>query len=422
MEFGWNTEQRARYATTLAGVRVAFPLDRERDERPFTREDWLRLGKLGVLGASLPERFGGGGLGALDTARVIEAVGEGCSSTGLVFAAAAHQFACARPLLDFAEPAVQKRLLPGICSGALIAGNAMTEADAGSDVSRLAVTATPTDGGYVLDGTKSFVSNGPVADVYVTYATTDAKAAHLGLTGFVVDRDAPGVVAGPPFEKTGLLGCPAGTVSFDGCFVPDSQVLGAPGLGSTVFQTSMAWERACLFALYLGVQQRLLDACTDHVRRRRQFQRRLSEFQAVSHRLAEMKLRLESGRLLLYRACWELDREVGGGDGEYGGDDREYGGDVRDDSREDDRDDSRGDDRHDQDEGPEDGALWAALSKLAVSEGVLETAMDAVRLFGARGYLREDGIEAALRDAVPGTLFSGTSDIQREIIARELGL
>ncbi len=223
------------------------------------------------------------------------------------------------------------------------------------------------------------MSNGPAADVYVTYATTDAKAAHLGLTGFVVDRDTPGVSAGPPFEKTGLLGCPAGTVSFEGCFVPASQVLGAPGLGSTVFQTSMAWERACLFALYLGVQQRLLDACTDHVRRRRQFQRRLSEFQAVSHRLAEMKLRLESGRLLLYRACWELDREDG-------------------------------------------GALWAALSKLAVSEGVLESSMDAVRLFGARGYLREDGIEAALRDAVPGTLFSGTSDIQREIIARELGL
>jgi alkylation response protein AidB-like acyl-CoA dehydrogenase len=161
--------------------------------------------------------------------------------------------------------------------------------------------------------------------------------------------------------------------------VPDDQVLGLPGQGGAVFQQSMTWERACLFALYVGVQDRLLDLCVRHARRRRQFGRRIAEFQSVSNRIVEMTLRLASARLLLYRACWEHDR------GEH-------------------------------------AVLSVALSKLAVSEGVVASALDAVHLFGGRGYLRDDGIEAVLRDALPSTIFSGTSDIQRQIVARELGL
>jgi alkylation response protein AidB-like acyl-CoA dehydrogenase len=156
-------------------------------------------------------------------------------------------------------------------------------------------------------------------------------------------------------------------------------VLGEPGQGGWIFQHSMGWERACLFAGFLGLADRLIDQAVEHARQRRQSGRSISRFQAVSHRIADMKLRTESARLLLYRACWEMDRG-----------------------------------------GP--AGLWVALSKLAVSEGVLTTALDAVRLFGGRGYLRGEGIEAALRDSVPSLIFSGTSDIQRDIISRELGL
>ncbi|WP_282700278.1 acyl-CoA dehydrogenase family protein [Streptomyces sp. CC219B] len=378
MDFAWTEEQRQAYDRTLAAVREAFPADSE-GTGYYDRDDWTQLGKLGLLGLSVPVEYGGGGLGAVDTALQVEALGRGCTRTGLVFGASAHLFACAMPMVDFASPALKARILPGMCRGELIAGNAMTEDEAGSDVSRLATVAERTDGGWILNGEKSFVTNGPAADVFTTYATTDPKAGYLGVTGFVVERSAKGVTIGEPFEKMGMSHVPAGRIRFEDCFVPDEQVLGEEGQGGFIFQHSMGWERCCLFAGFLGLADRLLDRAVEHVRTRKQSGRRISQFQAVSHRLADMKLRTESARLLLYRAAWEMDRG-----------------------------------------GP--ATLWIALSKLAVSEGVLTTAMDAVRLFGGRGYQRDEGIEAALRDAVPSVIFSGTSDIQRDIISRELGL
>ncbi|MTE21406.1 acyl-CoA dehydrogenase [Streptomyces sp. TRM43335] len=383
MEFDWSEEQRARYERTLTAVREAFPCADSRADPSFEahyeRADWLRLGRLGLLGLSVPVRYGGGGYGALETAHQIEALGRGLPGTGLVFGASAHLFACAMPVVDFGSEELRERVLPGMCSGELIAGNAMTEPEAGSDVSRLAVTARRAAGGWVLDGEKSFVSNGPAADLYVTYATTDPAAGHLGITGFVIDRTADGVFPGPPMAKMGLSQCPAGTLRLKDCFVPDERVLGEPGQGGAIFQHSMGWERACLFAGYLGLADRILEKCVEQVRERRQFGRRLASFQAVTHRIADMKLRLEAARLLLYRACWEMDRG-------------------------------------------RPATLSIALSKLAVSEAALAGALDAVRIFGGRGYLSTDRIEAALRDTVPSVIFSGTSDIQRELIARELGL
>lgn len=381
MEFGWSTEQQRAYDATSAAVREAFPPTSAKLTEFYSREEWKKLGELGLLGLSVPTRYGGGGHGALDTALRVEALGRGCAETGLVFGASAHLFACAMPIVDFGTDALRERVLPGICSGDLIAGNAMTEAEAGSDVSKLSVTADRVDGGWVLNGEKSFISNGPVSDLYTTYAVSDPKAGHLGVTGFVVERAMKGVVAGEPFEKMGLLQCPAGGLRLEDCFVPDENVLGEPGQGGYIFQHSMGWERACLFAGYVGLADRLIEQSVAHVRARRQFGKRLSEFQAVSHRIAEMKLRTESARLLLYRACWDMDQGFS-----------------------------------------PTLTLNVALSKLAVSEGVLACALDAVRLFGGRGYQRADRIEAALRDAVPSVIFSGTSDIQRELIARELGL
>lgn len=379
MEFDWTARQQADYDHALATARTAFPADPEAAGTHFTREEWHTLGTLGLLGAGVPAEFGGSGRGALETAHLYEAVGKGTSRTGLLFAAAAHLFGCAVPLAEFGADAVRKELLPALCDGRLVAANAMTEPEAGSDVSRLATTARKVTGGYLLDGVKSFVTNGPVADLCVTYATTDPSAKHLGLTAFAVDAGTPGLVRGKPFAKMGLTAAPAGTVEFHDCFVPEERVLGAPGLGGVVFQHSMGWERACLFALYLGLQDRLIEQVVAHARRRRQFGRRIAEFQSVSDRIVDMKLRLESGRLLLYRACWEMDRK---------------GTDV----------------------------LAVALSKLQVSEAAVASSLDAVQVFGGRGYLTGTGPEEALRDAVPATLFSGTSEMQRRLVAHELGL
>lgn len=394
MEFSWAADQQHRYDNTLLEVTRFFTqtpsaaeTDRHTDQVPgpvpepdgFSREAWRFLGDLGVLGACVPCEYGGQGLGALDTARVFEAVGRGCPDTGLAFAAAAHLLACLMPIVAFGSPALRERVLPGLCSGELVAGNAMTEAEAGSDTGSLRTTATRVPDGYLLNGTKTFVSNGPVADLLVVYATTDPEAGHWGTTGFVVEADGAGVVTGEPFAKLGLEGCQAGAIEFRDCLVPESAVVGEPGQGAAVFQHSMGWERACLFALYVGLQERLIDDCVTYARKRRQFGRRIAEFQSVSNRIVDMKIRLESARLLLYRTCWEMDQ--GGTSG-----------------------------------------LSAALSKLAVSEAALTTATDAVRTFGGRGFRKGFGIESALRDSVAATLFSGTSDIQRQLVAIELGL
>jgi alkylation response protein AidB-like acyl-CoA dehydrogenase len=379
MYLDWEPAQQKDYDELLAAVRAAFGALPAAPAGPFERDTWLRCGALGLLGLCLPVETGGGGLGALDTAHLVEAFGRGCPDTGLVFSAAAHLFACGVPVAAFASAPTRRRLLPGLCSGRLVAANAMTERDAGSDLSGLATRAVRNGGDWVLSGEKSWASNAPAADVIVTYAVTDPEAGFFGTTAFVLDRETPGVVVDGPFAKMGLASCPAGAVRFEDCRVPAGGVLGEVGQGGMVFQHSMGWERACLFAGYVGLMDRLLDRCVEHVRSRRQFGRRLADFQAVSHRLAEMKVRLEAARLLLYRACFRMDA----GRADIGD---------------------------------------AALSKLAVSEAAVRAGIDAIQLLGAPGYLAAEGVEAALRDAVPATLFSGTSEIQREMIARGLGL
>ncbi|RKN47511.1 acyl-CoA dehydrogenase family protein [Micromonospora endolithica] len=333
----------------------------------------------GVTGLCLPTGSGGAGLGALDTALGLEAFGRACPETGLTFAVAAHLLACAVPIRDHATDTVRERLLSGLAAGKIIAANAMSEDEAGSDVGALTVTARADGGAYVIDGEKSWASNAPIADLIVTYAVTDPRAGFLGVSAFAVPRDLPGVAVGEPLDKLGLAGCLAGRVRFDGCRVPREYLLGAEGQGSALFQHSMAWERACLFAIYVGLMDRQLAMCVRHAGRRRQFGRRIGEFQAVSHRIATMKQRLEGARLLLYRACWLLDRG-------------------------------------------RDHVEAAALSKVAVSEAVVANSLDAFQIFGSAGYLTGSGVAEQVRDSLPSSLFSGTNEIQRELIAKGLGL
>lgn len=226
---------------------------------------------------------------------------------------------------------------------------------------------------------KSYVTNGPEADVFLVYAATHPAHKFLGLSAFVVRAGTPGLRVGQPFEKMGLATSPISQLYLEACRVPAAARVGAEGRGSAVFQRSMNWERSCLFAAYLGLMDRLIDRCVAFARDRQQFGHPIGKNQAISHRIAEMKLRLESARLLLYRACWTLDRG-------------------------------------------QDPTLQVALAKLAVSEAAIQTSLDAIQIHGGIGFISEAGIERALRDAVPSTLFSGTSEIQRELIAKRLGL
>lgn len=375
MDFGWSSEQQEAHRRIVTET-AAWP---QADGGFFTREQWERCATLGLVGLSVPTRYGGGGQGFLDTAGVVEAFGRGCRDMGLVFGSMAHLFACAMPIAEHGGDALRERVLPRLCSGEWIGANAITEESAGSDVTAVTARAERDGDGYRISGTKTFVSNGPVADVFVVYASTDPSFGHLGLSAFAVERTTPGLTVGVPFAKVGLDSCPASTVTLDGCRVGAAARLGREGQGAAIFQDSMRWERTCLFAAYLGQTDRLIERCVVHARSRRQFGRPIGTNQSISHRIAGMRVRLEAARLLLWQACWRLDRG-------------------------------------------ERAVLDTAMAKLAASEGAVDTALHALRIFGGAGVQADSGIERELRDALPSTIFSGTSEIQLEQIAKEMGL
>jgi clorobiocin biosynthesis protein CloN3 len=379
MDFDPSPAQSDLYNHVRRAVSERFDADAVTGSPELVRIAWKAAASIGLTSLCLPAEQGGGGLGALDTALGLEAFGRCCPDTGFAFAVAAHLLSCAVPVSEFGTDEARGPLLAGMVAGDLIAGNAMTEDEAGSDVGRIRTTATRSGEGYILEGEKSFVSNAPVADVLVTYAVTDPSAGFLGVSAFAVPRDLSGITVGPPLAKMGLHGCLAGRVRFDRCVVPGRFLLGAEGSGGMIFQRSMAWERSCLFAIYLGLMERQVDECVGHAVTRRQFGRKIAGFQAVSHRIARMRLRLEGARLLLYRACWLLDQA-------------------------------------------RENVSAIAMAKTAVSEAAVANSLDAVQLFGAAGYLTAAGIERQLRDCVPATIFSGTTEIQLELIAREAGL
>jgi alkylation response protein AidB-like acyl-CoA dehydrogenase len=374
------TEAQSTLATRIFDfARTQVPGRRGPGDHPFPAEDWQKLGEFGLLGLSVPCEQGGLGLDALGTALAIEAFGRGCEDGGLVFSACAHLFACTMPIAESASPDLKDRFLRRLASGAAIGANAITEAEAGSDVHALRTLAVRDGDVYRLTGTKTYVTNAPVADVLLVYASTNPSHGALGITAFVVERSARGVRVGAPFGKIGLESSPIAAVYFEDCVVPAAQVLGREGGGAAVFAASMAWERACLFAAYVGAMERQLDAAVRFARERRQFGKPIGRQQAVSHRIVEMKLRLEAARLLLYRACWLRDQG-------------------------------------------EEAVIETSLAKLAVSEAAVSSGLDAIRVHGGMGIMSETGVERALRDAIPATIFSGTSDIQREIVAQRLGL
>lgn len=353
-----------------AGADLADPAD--------FRRRWRLAGAQGIVGCAVPTELGGGGLDAVGATAVMEAFGEGCTDNGFTFSVAAHLFACLLPIVEFGTPEQQKRWLPALCSGERIAAHGITEAEAGSDALSVRTRAERRGEDWVLTGTKCFTTNAPVADLFVVQAATGTGGGFFGLTAFVVAADNPGLSVGRRYDKLGLRGSPTADVHLDDCVVPASDVLGAEGAGAGVFTASMKWERTCLFATYLGAMRRVLDSTVRYATEREQFGVPIGSFQAVSHRIAEMTLRLESARLLTYKAAYGISR------------------------------------------GRED-EIPPALAKLAVSEAAVQLGLDAVQVRGALGVLDGEA-ETLLRDAVPARIFSGTNDIQKNNVARALGL
>lgn len=354
-------------------------IERDRDE-VFSRESWLKCGELGLPGLPVPEEYGGSGLDALTTAIALEAFGYGCHDGGLVFSVCAHLLACVVPIWKYGTDEQKRKYLPGLCNGTLIATNGMTESTSGSDAFHMAARAEPRDGGFRINGSKVMCSNGPVADLAVVYAVTDAaKGAHGGISVFLVETTLPGVRRKQKFSKMGLRTSLLGEVAFEDVDVPRDALLGGLGGGSTMFTESMEWERVCIAASHVGTMQRLVEQAIDYARTRTAGGKPIGKHQAVSHKIADMKIRLEAARWLTYQSAWRLGRR-------------------------------------------RTIALEASMTKVFVSEALVKTAADLIQVFGGHGFLTETGVERALRDAMGSTLYSGTNEIQRNIIAAWLGL
>lgn len=347
----------------------------------FDRDAWKRCAEFGVLGWSIPVEYGGAGHDALTCALAYEALGYGCADNGLVFAINNHVWACVSYVLTHGTPEQRARYLPRLADGSLVGAHALTEPDAGSDMLSLTTSARRDGDDWILSGTKTFISNGPVADLFVVFARTAGQdvSGQLALSVFLVEADTPGVRVVKEWDKAGLRGTLMGEIAFDDVRLPASALLGAEGNGYGVFTSTIEQERGFMFASPVGVLRRLLERTVRHANTRRQFGRRIGANDAVSHRIADMRLRLELARLMLYRFAW-----------------------LRDEGRL--------------------ALLESSMLKLHVSESLVAGALDAVQLHGARGYLTEFGIERELRDSLATTIYGGTSEIHRSVIARLSGV
>jgi hypothetical protein len=381
MDFGWSPEQVQFREAVIQFAQKSLQDDLQRRDHvaEFSRDLWTRCGEFGIQGMPFPEEYGGGGMDILTTILGMEALGYGCKDNGLLFGLAAQMWSVQMPILRFGSEEQKQRYLPGLNRGEIIGAHGMSEPDSGSDAFALRTTAVRAGDHFVLTGTKTFVSEAPVADVHLVFATVDRAKGALGLTAFLVDRDTPGFSVGKKISKMGLKTSPMGELIFDGARVPAANLLGREGRGVQLFNDSMEWERGCILASNLGTLERLIEEATAYARERQQFGKPISEFQAVSHRIVEMKVRLEAARLLLYKAAWAKES------------------------------------------GKAPGAP-AAIAKLYLGEAMVQSCLDAVQVRGGYGYMTEYEVERELRDAVGGTLYSGTSDIQRNLIARSLGL
>ncbi|XXX74760.1 acyl-CoA dehydrogenase family protein [Sorangium sp. So ce134] len=397
MDFGWTPAQRAvhdRMRALGAEADAAAPDDRMRV-----------LARGGALGLPIARDLGGEGLDLVTTALAYEGLGATLRDGGVLLAAGAHLFGVALLLARVGTPAQRRAWLPRMATGEVMATVAATEAGAGSDVASVEATADRTASGYRLTGEKRYVTWADRADVYFAIARDGGEgrageAPARGLTALLVPRAAavgddagalaaaegpgaadlrPGIRPGAPLATAGLRGARLAPVSFSGCEVGPDALLGRAGAGLAVFQIAMTYERALILAFRLGAMERALGEAVRFARERAIGGQSIARHQAVAHRLARMKLRLETSRLLVYRAAWELDQG-------------------------------------------RRGQAEAALAKWHAADSAVRSALDDLQLRGGAGYLEESGLPSAVDDALGGSIHSGTSDVLATIVARWLGV
>jgi len=342
----------------------------------FDFESFRKLGEFGILGMHFPEALGGGGADVVTTVLAGEALGEAGVDGGLTLAYGAHSFLCADTIYRHGTEAQRQRYIPKLASGEWIGCMGLSEPEAGSDVASMTTAAIRRGETYVLNGTKMWITNGPIADVAVVYAKTDPEQQHAGISAFIVEKGIPGFRPGPPLIKMGVRTSKTSELVFSDCEIPAANLLGKEGEGFLMAMQTVEWDRSALLAPFLGSTTYLLKKCADYAKGRVQFGRPIGHFQAIKHKLADIRIFGEAARALIYRIAWCKDQ------------------------------------------GWPLNHLEAAVAKLFVGDWSLPVANDAVTLHGGYGYTHEFDVERIFRDTRLAPIGGGTSEIQKLIIAR----
>ena len=380
MDYGFSKEQES-YRAKVREFAAKERLDQRRptDGAPgeFDRRAWQACAECGLQGGMIPPELGGQGLDLMTFIAGLEQLGEACEDSGLLFSLGAHIFSCELSILAFGSDKQRKMWLPELCSGKKIAAIGMAEEQGASDAFSLRTTAAKRGKEYVLNGRKLYVTNGPFCDLALIFARLDGSTGDI--VCLLVPGDNPGMTRSPATPKMGLQGAPFGELVLKDCHVPAESRLGSETAGKLVFMSAMEWERGCLLAPMAGAMRRQLDQCITWAKSRQQAGESITRFQAVAHRIVDMKMRLEAARHLLYAFAWKKQ--------------------VR-----------------------RRANMEASMAKLGLSEALVQNALDALQIHGARGYTTGSGVERQLRDALATRIAAGTSDIQKNIIAEWLRL
>ena len=350
------------------------PLAKDVDEEErFPAETVKKMARCGLMGINVPTEFGGAGGDMKMYISAVEELSKVCATTGVVLSA--HTSLCVSPILEFGTPSQKAMYVPKLASGEWLGAFGLTEPNAGTDASYQQTTATKVEGGYVLNGTKIFITNAGYANVYIIFAMTDKSQGTRGITGFIVESTFEGFKVGKKEAKMGIRGSSTCELIFTNCFVPEANVLGKIGEGFKIAMKTLDGGRIGIAAQALGIAEGALEETVSYVKERKQFGRPISAFQNTQFVLADLKTKVEAAKLLVYQAADKKQNKA------------------------------------------KDVSVAAAMAKLFAAEVAMEVTTKCVQLHGGYGYTRDYPIERMMRDAKITEIYEGTSEVQKMVIS-----